>query len=572
MPDLIGTTTETTETYPKWTVLLGIGGTIPAGDPPTSVWYEDTDFSDIQITDKINQIPIATLTFHDKTAEDLKDQNIRIYLDGKKKFSGVIRTANDVRLTSKVEIEARGLADYPHKKVIENIIDIKNTLSSKILEDYLTYPGWTFDIENDNNTDYKIDYRIEKGNYLMHIVAIAALNYWDWWCEGVDSETGMETRKVCMRDQRGNQTPSVTFKLEETAYDATITTDKEKVKNSIVIAGSSSAASNLSTTATGFWAMEAEDEEEEEDKTYQAFGYLIGSESVLAEPLKVDDQKIVLVDGSGYESSGTVLIEETEFVYTGKDEDDEDGNTLTLAEKSVTAHDPQTPVLIQSLLRAYVPAALKTKSDESINLTFWLGNELVTCEEIDYWGLKNLTRGVTYDGSATPIYAHKKGTRIYSGEYSPSNPHANSSITKNSRQDMRTTAIGVVDRDGLDKYGSSILQSLQVAVSFGSHYIALDELSGLEVGDCFFVQEYGETTTETRRCTGIVFSETSAEIIFGLNEEWITQQFDDISKIEDSTYAKDDKSDTTEVIAVSDDDRSVQIENDDGTYSWIPLT
>jgi hypothetical protein len=136
---------------------------------------------------------------------------------------------------------------------------------------------------------------------------------------------------------------------------------------------------------------------------------------------------------------------------------------------------------------------------------------------------------------------------------------------------MRTTAIGAVDRDGLDKCGSSILRSLQTAVSFGSHFIALDELQGLEVGDYFFLQEYGETKKTTKRCTGIVFSAVTAEIIFGLNEEWITQQFDDISKIEDTTYARDDKSDTTEVIEVSDDDSSVKIQNADGTYSWVPL-
>lgn len=539
----------TSDDFPGWTVLLGIGAYSEDNLLDETVFYE------LAIDEKSNSIPTATLTFVDKTEEDLQDRGIRIYLDGVKKFTGKIKKCSKAYRTNQVFCECIGIVTEFQDCNITELQDLRNKKSSVIIQTYLKPTNWTIEINTDSN-DYILNYRLESGNFLQHINEICILNYWEWWVEEGDSETGISTRKLMIASRRGIETPAVTLSLESSAYDAIIDKDKDKLKNAVLVSGSSSQASNMSTTASGFFAMG-------DEETPSAMGYLIGSESYLTNPVIIGDTELVLEDVSGYQDSGIVQIDDEEITYSARNIIT---NTLTIA-AATTAHEPDTPVLIISLMRAYVPVSVQNSVKK-----LWIGNELVQYGSVDYWGIHDLTRGCTYEDSETPAYAHGDGTKIFSGENSLSVPAEESSIGTWGQKDSRVSNIGSTDRDGLDKYGTSILLNSQRYEQFGSFICVINELSTLVVGDAFYLQEYGTETKTIRRIMGLKFAGDIVTITFGLNEDYILTQFDSLQKIGNSTYVKQDLNDETNAIEVSADKKSVKIQQQDGSYKWVPVS
>ena len=537
----------TSDDYPAWTVLLGVGAY------NKSNLLDESEFYDLVIDDKSNSIPTATIVFVNKTEDDLQDVAIRCYLDGEKKFTGKIKKCSKAYMTNQVSCTCLGIAAEIQDEFIKEKQDIRNTKSSEIIQTYLVPTGWTVVINTSEN-DFIVNYRLESGNFLQHINNICVQNYWEWWVEETDSLTTISTRKLKIASWRGIETPQATFTLEKSAYEAIIEKDKEKLKNTVLVSGSSSQASNTSTTAAGFFTMG-------DENTATAMGYVIGSESYLAEPVVIGDTIITLEDVSGYQDTGTIQIDDEQLDYTARDAT---GNTLTI-EAATVAHDPDTPVLMISLMRAYVPASV-TGSGK-----VWIGNELLSYGSADSTGLHNLTRGEEYDGEETPAYAHGDGTKIFNGNNSLSAPADDSSIGTWGQADSRVSQIGSTDRDGLDKYGTSILLNSMKYEQFGSFNSTVDELNGLEIGDEFYLQEYGSDDKVMRRCMGLKFSGDILTITFGLNEDYILQQFDSVNKIDSSTYVKQDLNKDTEIKEVSSDRKSVKIEQEDGTYKWLAI-
>lgn len=548
--------------YPGYEILIGTGEYSP--DNPNL--YSDTSFFDFKVIDKMNQIPQCNVTFHSVKQADLESKMIRVYLDGEKIFSGFIPKAVQSYKSLDTVCEALGLAEEMHKRTITKQKDFKYKPTSSIINDCLLFDNWAYDI--DSTPDYILNYRVEKGNYLMHINYLSVINFWEWWITEEDSPI---SRTIHVKAHRGNLTPSVTFTLETNAAEGSITKSKETVKNFISVTGASSQASNLSAISAGFFDMGDKDNPTE-------MGHVIGSESCLAELFNSTDWKMHLENVSGYYDSGKVQIDDEQIEYVAIAGDylflirpPAGEELLTWAPTSAQlsgmpahlSHQPGQPVLNISLLRAYVPPTIKN--------TVWIGEELIKCGSIDYWGLHDLQRGYPFKGEPTDAYAHGDGTKIFNGDYSPTEPSTNSSIALYSKIEQRAQAIGAMDRDALDKYASSILLSLFRNKDYGSFIVPLDQLKGLVVGDVFYLVEYGKTERVQHRCTGIEYGLQTAIINFGLNEEGILQQFDDIGKTTDVTFAKPDKAGTTSINMVSPDSKSVKVKIN-GVGQWVKVT
>jgi hypothetical protein len=608
----------TSNSFPKWTVLIGIGAYNP------SQLLDETDFFDLVIEDKMNNIPTATITFTNRTEDTLQDQGIRIYLDGKKKFTGVIKKCSKSYQSNLITCECLGIAFEFQRTNITTQKDIIKKKSSEIITENFTPVNWTIDIDTTSN-DFVISHRIESGNYLTHINNICVQNHWEWWVEETDSTSTFATRILKIASRRGKESPSKTYTLESSGYNAVIDKDKDKLKNTVLVSGSSSQTSNTNTTAAGFFSLG-----DSENPT--AMGFMIGSEShlvrpvlsdesepiqiinaVLAEPVTIGDetvttngtngfapvgtiiigseileyssaaggvitlispataghntgvpviQVLALEDVTGYQDTGTVLIDDEEITYAGRDLTT---NTLFLTNSVAQPHEVGNPVLILSLIRAYVPTSVQNAQNK-----VWIGNELIQYEYVDYWGLHNVTRGCEYNDQETPAYAHGDGTKIFSGVNSLDNPAGSSSIGYWGQSDCRVNNIGSIDRDGLDKYGTSILLNLQRYEIFGSFQIIVDDLD-LVVGDAFYLKETGTDNQTIVRCMGIKFEGDVVTFYLGQNEEYILTQFDSITKIDNSTYVKQDLDKSSNVVAVSPDETSVKVLKKDGTYEWVTV-
>lgn len=574
--------------FPAWTVLLGYGAY------NVNNLLDESEFYDLKIEAKMNTIPTASLIFVNKKEDDLQDIQIRIYLDGVKKFAGYIRKCSDAYRSTEVAVECLGLEFDIQKKNVTKIKDFRFVKTSEIIskwlnpnvievdgetswleEDMGTSPtGWRLNIDDSVN-DFVINYRLESGNFLQHINTLCVKNYWEWWTEEKDSESGLAKRYFYIAPYRGKESPSVTFSIEKTAYNAIIDKNKEKLKNAVLVSGSSSQMSNTSTTASGFFDMG-------DEETPTAMGYVIGNESYLSKPAYIGDTEIHLEDVSGYTTPGEYRIQIGEdgpyYVY---DEvvDDGDEKKLVFIDgvKLTAAYPPGTPILMIDLLRAYVPASV-TNWDNKV----WIGNECIEYESVSTWGLEKLTRGVKPDGiHPTPQYAHGDGTKIFSGANSLTNPDTNSSIASYGQVDSRISNVGSADRDGLDKYGTSVLLTSQKYEQFGTFIVSVDKLSTVVIGDAFYLKEYGSDTQILRRCMGLNFDGDIVTITFGLNEDYILNQFESVTRIDNATYVKQDLNAEYDVVEVSDDGKSVKIcydnEYDQNTgvktplYKWIRM-
>lgn len=614
----------TSDDYPAWTVLLGIG------------YYDEdnlldeSEFYDLVIEDKANSISTASLIFVNKDEDDLLDKGIRIYLDGKKKFSGYIKKCSKAYLSNEVSCNCLGLATKIQDESITEKVDLRNIKSSDIIKDHLQPTGFTIEFDEKIGNDFVLNYRLESGNYLQHINNICVLNYWEWWIEETDSSTALATRKLMIATLRGVETPKISFSLEESAYEAIIEKDKEKLKNAILVNGSSSQASNTSSTAAGFFKMGT-------SATPTAMGSVIGSESYLARSapsdgtsvtittstlkdsatvgdtsltlnsvtkypgvgtIQIDDEVLEyssksnstgilnltstvtkahgsgstvylvlsLEDVSGYQNTGTVQIDDEKIEYIAKNTN---ANTLTLSKTLSASHEPDSPVLLISLMRAYVPESVSGAGK------VWVGNELIEYSTIDYWGLHDLTRGAKYNDKETPVYAHGDGTRIFKGTDSLTSPDTGSSIGTYGQSDSRVSNIGSADRDGLDKYGVSVLLNSMKYEQFGSINTTVDEISPpketIEIGDEFYLKEYGSTEKVMRRCMGLKYSGDVVTVTFGLNEEYILNQFDSVNKIDAATYVKQDLDNSKTIHEVSADSSAVKVQLADGTYKWATV-
>lgn len=552
-------TVSSTETYPVYTILLGIG----AYSSSNINLYSNSYFTEPKITDKINTIPAATLTLHNlnssglpdgcilKTVapEDLKDVHIRIYKDGIQIFAGDITASEETYNSGTIKLTAAGNAEKLHQEVISETKDIDATLSSTILKENFTYSTWTWDIDVSN--DFVLDWRIETGNFLSHINAICITNFWEWWIEEIDSSSGISSFVVHITSSRGTGVRKY-VQFEDNAFNTSITYDQTKVVNVITVTGASAQSSDLSTQASGFFDLGSDT-----SGTTAEMGFVIGSESYLTEPLSSDEVGTITVsDASDYPDKGTVMIDDEEIVYTAKTD-----TTLTGLTRgdSPADHSPNAPVLNLTQLAVYLPSSMTGTS-------FWIGNELVSAMRTPGY-LTSIDRGQ----NNSPKYAHKAGTKIFSGEYSLSNPNTNSSISLYGRADKSISVTGPTNRDTLDKYGVSLLLSSQKFTQFGSYNATLSEMQGVEVGDYLIITEYGSSSSILKRCTGLIYNDDIVEVIFGLNEEWIFNQFDDITKIRDLASTKADKASPTTITGVSDNGKAVKYTDSDGNSKWVKM-
>jgi len=574
--------------FPKYLVLIGIDAfveyqEITPGLTPDEAdiirsqnedhgWYTEADFYEIEIEDKMNAIATASLVFTTLTEDELQDEAIRIYVDGEKRFTGTIKKCSKAYRSNEVSCSCLGIETEIQKVTIKEKQDLRNEKSTDIINKYLnpndptSQDGWLYSaMEEDDvgwglefgtlNNDFKLNWRIETGNILQQINGICNQNFWEWWIEEVDRDSLITRKIVHIASRRGLESPGLTFTLESSAYDAVIDKDKDKLKNAVLVTGSSSQASNQSTTASGFFTLG-------DAETPTAMGYVIGSESYLAQPVIIGAETIYLEDVSSYQTSGTVQIDDEEITYSSVDLGT---NTMTIT-AATASHEVDTPVLMLSLMRAYVPESVENDSKK-----VWIGNELIEYDSVDYWGLHDLTRGATYDGSATPSYAHGDGTKIFNGENSLSNPATDSSIGEWGQVDSRISNTGSTDRDGLDKFGTSVLLTSQKYEQFGSFQAVLDDLRTLEIGDAFYLQEYGTGTQVLRRCMGLTLNHDIIIITFGLNEDYILNQFESVNRIDDTTYVKQDLDKSYEVLDISDDESSIKIRLEDGTEKWVTI-
>jgi len=565
----------TSDDFPEWTVLLGIA------PYDADNLLDESFFYDLEIEEKMNTLPTASLVFVDKTEEDLQDQHIRIYKDGEKRFTGIIKKCSKAYRSNEISCQCLNIAYDLQKITVKGIRDFQEIKSSEIINlwlnpndpENLTQEGWDKDSETDWILDYdaaiavndfNISYRLESGNYLQHINNICILNYWEWWVEEVDSDSALAKRYLKISSHRGKEFPSQTFKLESSAYDAIIDKDKDKLKNTLLISGGSSQVSNTSTTSAGFFHMG-------DDETPIAMGYVIGSESILKKPVIIGDEELYLESVSGYVTPGTykIKIDGEELEYDAVVDGEEEGEhklILVDDQPATQPHEPGTPVLMISLMRAYIPPSVNNGSRK-----VWIGNELIQYGSLSYWGLENLTRGCNYNDEPTPVYAHGDGTKIFNGENTLKEPNEKSSIGQWEQCDSRLSVTGPISRDGLDKYGTSVLLASQKYEHFGSFQCSLDEIQTLIIGDAFYLQEYGTNEKVIRRCMGLAFKGDVVVISFGLNEDYILNQFDSLNRIDNSTFTNQDLDDDKTVIEVSPDGKSILYLDGNGNERWVTI-
>jgi len=536
--------------FPRYTAVVSLS----TGD----VTYDEGQFYDFKIVDKLNQIPQVTMTFVQASKEAFDKRPIRVYLGDVKIFTGqIIQTKTDY-LSPTLYIEARGLVEHLHNAVIKDKTDFKATQSSTIITTKLGYSldgkSWTYSLVGDNLLDLIIDYRMETGNYLMHIANLAVLNRWDWWV------TEDASKNVTVNLGRRKQSPATlpAFDVNTNAFNTDVSLNTDKIKNSITTTGSSSKSSNQKSVIMGIYDL-GDGETEAQD-----YGWVNCNESQLAQAMTAAATEAYLLDVTDYQTvtTRTIQIGDEKITYTGVDLVNKKLTGLTRGANSTTAavHSPGDDVLMISYFACSPPPRFNTTA-------MWVGTELMTFSSFTSLNLVDVARGV----NGTPKYAHKKGAVCYSGANNLTTPHPESSVGMYGIHEQRATMVGAQDIDTLDKYGFALLQALQENTRFGSFQVIASGLQGLQPGDYFTLKLYGSTETETHRCTGIEYSQGIVTIYFGLNEEWILQQFDDIGKVQDQAYCKEDKVSSYTVLEKATDGKSVKIQHSDGTYEWVAV-
>jgi hypothetical protein len=543
------------------------------------VFYPD-EYDDVRVTDKMGIVPRLECTLHTTprrdgdtiTAEALEGQRIRVYKvregSGTQIFSGEITSAKGVSKKYKIVVGASGLAYLAQKRTLtkktedqmertygtsgSSLPGTPGLLSSEIIKKGLgmnqafNYP--TYDIDGD--PDYKIPYRVESGNALQHLAQICAINFWKWWIEETDDETGGIT--VHCKQYRGFLKSGIVYEAEVHLIEDELAHDRDKVKTVISASGSSSAASNMASNIHGTFQMATTD-------TPIIMGHVLANESTLAESVAKNATKIKLRNSSDYltttidgESLGVVQIGDEIIIWTEKDETD--SNILKLKYPLLQDHSPDDDVLMVNLLKAYIPAEMSGET------SFKIGDEVLTDCTVSPWGLENVTRGS--DG-----YCHRNGTKIF-----PPSAGAGSSLSVYGRHDQRVSVIGASDHDVVDKYGISVLLALHDQIDYGYFEIALDDLRDwFDIGDWFYLIPFGETEKKKVQCTGFVYTNATVQIYFGCNDDALLTQFEDLQAVDDVTYCKDDKLREVTVLATSEDEKAVYVKDSADRSRWVRL-
>lgn len=569
--------------------------------------FYPNEFDSLTVDNKLNLIPCVTCRLfsikrHDGmklTVDNLEKSKIRVYKvkdgTGTQIFAGVISEAKKAPKSYQINITGYG---YAHCARIQTTTKMKEAVSEYALQVYESLEGLetravgarssffvkyaiglpeafaafginpaniTYDIED--SPDYRIVYRRETGNSLMHLAQISKINFWDWWIEETENtadDAGVETIKITVHtdSERGTFRPDVMYETDVHLITEDTAHDKDKLKNIVQATGGSNATSNLAGYYQGTFAMG-----DEENPTQM--GYVIANESKLAMSVSPGATSITLVDatdylktGDGEDAYGEVQIGTEKIKWVKKDETD--ANKLVLQSPAVDYHSPGDDVLMLNLLKAYIHPSMLREGE--VITDFMIGYESVMDAKVTPWGLEKMTRS-SHNG-----YCHREGTKIFRSVYSLSEAHEDSSIGKYGRQDMRVNAIGASDHDGVDKYGISVLLALQNQIDYGSIEIALDELPDeLEEGDWIYVKPYDSEEKFKVRITGIQYTEEVARLYYGTNDEYINQQFENIGTVEDSTYCRDDKIQEIDIIQVSPDGRSALVKDDAENNKWVRI-
>lgn len=398
--------------------------------------------------------------------------------------------------------------------------------------------------DTDFEVGVKMNYRLELGNYLMHIANLCLLAGLDWW---ISTENSLHT--IHCRTHRGSLTPGAIWTARLTALNLKRSTSKEDIFNSITAIGSSQEMKGSATTLNA---------------NTERITELTGTETNLSANCTAAATKIYGVNITDYVVGNTIQVGTEKMTITAKGALGEMTVTRAVSGTTAAAHYVGDAVLMITSLA--IESVNDLDHDLGIPAKVWIGSEKIQITGAYGGKILNLTRGVD---STTP-YAHRAGTLVMSANNTNAAPEDGSSIKNYGVRGMRQSVIGIADLDGLDKYAGAVMMQLKDLLPGGSFQVPLSSFPvAMGLGDTFSLVEYGISGSTNYRIAGLIWDISGLVTVeYGHPEEWILANFQDAAKAMQLATQATAPAAQAPIIQSSDDGKMVQVQSPDGLI-WI---
>ncbi len=398
--------------------------------------------------------------------------------------------------------------------------------------------------DTDFEVGVKMNYRLELGNYLMHIANLCLLANLDWW---ITTDATLHT--IHCRTHRGSLTPGAIWTARLTALNLKRSTSKEDIFNSITAIGSSQEMKGSATTLNA---------------NTERITELTGTETNLSANCTAAATKIYGVNITDYVVGDTIQVGTEKMTITAKGALGELTVTRAVSGTTAAAHYVGDAVLMITSLA--IESVNDLDNDLGIPAKVWIGSEKIQITGAYGGKILTLTRGV--DGT-TP-YAHRAGTLVMSADDTNELPEDGSSIKNYGVRGMRQSVIGIADLDGLDKYAGAVMMALKDLLPGGNFQVPLSSFPvAMGLGDTFSLVEYGVSGSTNYRISGLVWDTSGLVTVeYGHPEEWILANFQDAAKAMQLATQATAPAAQAPIIQSSDDGKMVQVQSPDGLI-WI---
>lgn len=492
----------------------------------TNGWYLEvngatftaTQFINLQIRDRLNQIPRCDWRFHSLSDADLLNVTIgatfKAYYNDILRSEGIIEKIDHQESLWHYDVNAYGcgrLLDHRRSDVptlypvgVQGENTVKDIITY-VVNTSCAYPttgetGWI--VEGDTGPDLLI-YKIENQKASEHITQLIGLADMDWSCAMATATSGY----ILTIGDIGDTVTGTTLKFDRDLLQSVEVDDLSKVANNIVIQSKDYFGNTIISNIGDY------------TNTCQ----MASSETYLKYDAESGTTLLYVFDHSDFPSSGSLFVATEAIAYSGKSTPASTLHPHFYGLTTTATHVAYSPVMYRDSF--YITGATASFIDAASG-TIKVGREDISYASI--WSVDattacvsgTLTRGSNY-------YAHGREAPVFDNAYTLASPTTGTSVATFGRKDEVISGLGYQDMNSLDLAAYGVLRRKCGYPTWGEGYIvgsdfptALSKIP--ETGDWITIEDATTTATTLQRITGIEYDmmQAKVKIMWGQNEEF----------------------------------------------------
>jgi len=482
------------------------------------VYYTTSKFLNIQIRDRLNQLPRFDFKAHSLTTDDLTHiragATVVLKLNDVTRLEGFIERFDHQESSAFWECTGYGVGRYLdyRRSDIPTLFPVgvqgENTVKdiiTYIINTSCGYPttGTTsWSITGETGPDLLI-FKIQNQSGMEHLAQLVQLANMDWLCSMATATSGY----VLDIGDIGYTHNNPYLKLGQDIIKYEVITDLSKVANNIVIQ-SKDTAGNVIISSIGDYTNTCE---------------MASSETLLKYDAQSGTTLLYVYDHSDFPSSGSLFVSTESITYSGKSTPASDFHPHFYGLTTTATHYAYEPVMFRDSF--YITGAV-TPFIDAASGTIKVGREDISYASI--WSVDATTACVSGTLSrGSNYYAHGREAPVFDNAYTLASPTTGTSVATFGRKDEVISGLGYQDMNSLDLAAYGALQhkcgyptrgtGTLVGMDFGPTFATTPK-----VGDWIYIEDESTTNATLYRLTGLEFDQMrgTVKIEWGQNEEY----------------------------------------------------